>query len=325
MSPQTESPRIVFVGVHTEAAEPLRHLLSSGEPVVGLVTLAPEHRGGVSGAVDLETLAVAHGVPVRRVKSVNDPATVAWIRELHPDLLLVIGWTQLVRDELLRVPKLAALGFHASLLPKYRGRAPINWALIHGERETGNSLIVLAPGADEGDIVAQRRIPITADDDCGTLYEKVAATEVEMLADLLPRLRSGEPLPRTPQDSSLATVMPKRRPEDGLIDWNRPSARLYDWVRALTHPYPGAYTWFSGSKVLVWKASIPDSRSLPASRPAGSLAFDSGGCLIAATADGWIRLERIQKEGGPEVSGTAAASIVSAGDVFTSSPQGASA
>lgn len=319
------SPRIVFIGVHGEAAPPLRHLLASGEGIVGLVTLAPESRSGVSGAVDLGPLAAARGVPVRLVKSVNDPATVAWIRDLRPDLLLVIGWTQLVRDELLSVPALAALGFHASLLPKYRGRAPINWALINGETETGNSLIVLAPGADEGDIVAQRRIPIAPDDDCGTLYEKVAATEIEMLADLLPRLRAGEPLPRTPQDSSRATVMPKRRPEDGLIDWNRPSARLHDWVRALTQPYPGAFTWCSGSKVLVWKTSIPSAHELPDPRPAGSLAFDSRGCLIAATADGWIRLERIQKEGGPEIEGTSAASIFSADDVFTSSPHGASA
>jgi methionyl-tRNA formyltransferase len=318
-------PTVVFVGVHTEAEPPLRHLFASGERIVGLVTLAPEFRSGVSGAVDLGPLAAAHDVPVRLVKTVNDPATVAWIRDLRPDLLLVIGWTQLVRDELLSVPAIAALGFHASLLPTYRGRAPINWALIHGETETGNSLIVLAPGADEGDIVTQRRIPIAPDDDCGTLYEKVAATEIEMLADLLPRLRAGAPLPRTPQDSARATVMPKRRPEDGLIDWNRPTARVHDWVRALTHPYPGAFTWRSGSKVLVWKTSIPSGRPLPPPRPAGTLAIDSTGGLIAATADGWIRLERIQQDGGPEVSGADAASILSAGDVFTSSPQGASA
>src|SRR5262249_37319264 len=154
--------------------------------------------------------------------NINSPEAMEWIRALEPDVILVIGWTQLLKDELLRMPKLACLGFHASLLPRYRGRAPINWALIYGEKVTGNSMITLEPEADTGDIVHKREIPITDEDDCNTLYQKVGQTEVEMLEAVMPQLRKGI-VPRTKQDNSIATVMPKRRPKDGIIDWNRTS------------------------------------------------------------------------------------------------------
>jgi methionyl-tRNA formyltransferase len=224
-----------------------------------------------------------------------------------PDVLLVVGWTQLLKEELLAIPKVA-LGFHASLLPKYRGRAPINWALIHGERETGNTLIVLAPGADVGDIVAQRTIPIGDDDDCATLYGKVAATEVEILSDVLPLIAKGR-MPRRKQDESKATVMPKRRPEDGLIDWTRPSRALYDWVRALTHPYPGAFTFFEGRRVFVWCAALPaPGESVPARSVPGTLARSLESGPLVATGDGWLHLISVSRDGEPEVRGTDALS-----------------
>ena len=304
------SPVIVFVGVHREAVDPFRWLLGNGEQVVGLVTLEKDAMQGVSGAVDLEPLASAAGVPAMRVRKVNDPACVAWIRALEPDLLLVVGWTQLVKEELLKVPRIACLGFHASLLPKYRGRAPVNWALINGERETGNTMIILEPGADVGDIVAQRRIPIEDDDDCGTLYEKVAKTEVDMLAEILPLIREGD-LPRRKQDDSQATVMPKRRPEDGIIDWNLSAPRLHDWVRALTHPYPGAFAWLGGRKVFVWKTdpTATPTGALPALPRArsGALSVDDDGWPLVATGDGWLRIVRAQLEGEEETDGREAA------------------
>lgn len=294
-------PRIVFVGVHREAEAPLRWLLGGGGNVVGLVTLSPEARGPVSGAVDLVPAAEAAGVPVRLVRQINEPGCVAWIRALAPDLLLVLGWTQLVREELLAVPKIAALGFHASLLPRYRGRAPINWALIHGERETGNTMIVLEPGADEGDIVAQRRIPIGDEDDCATLYDKVAATEVEMLAEVLPQIRRGA-LPRRKQDPGEATVMPRRRPEDGGIDWSLPSRRVFDWVRALTHPYPGAFTHDGGRRLFVWRAALAEEGG---AAPPGTVRKGGDGYPLVATGDGRVRLLRLQFEGEAETEGRA--------------------
>ncbi len=294
--------RLVFVGVHREAAAPLAALLSGPYRPAGLVTMTADVAAKVSGAADLATPSRAAGVPVFLTRNVNDPECVAFIRELGPDLLLVVGWTQLVKEELLAVPRLA-LGFHASLLPKYRGRAPINWALIHGERETGNSLIVLAPGADVGDIVAQRRIPIGDDDDCATLYDKVAATEVEILREVLPLIAEGR-MPRRKQDDAAATVMPKRRPEDGAIDWTRSTRAVFNWVRALTHPYPGAFTSLEGRRVFVWRAAISAAdESVPAHAVPGTLARSSEGSPLVATGNGWLRLVSVQHEGEPESTG----------------------
>ena len=261
---------------------------------------------GVSGAVDLAAVARAAGVPVCLARNVNDPECVAFIRAIAPDVLLVIGWTQLVKDELLSVPGVA-LGFHASLLPKYRGRAPINWALIHGERETGNSLIVLARGADVGDIVAQRTIPITDHDDCATLYDKVAATEVDMLREVLPLIEAGR-MPRRKQEDAAATVMPKRRPEDGRIDWSRGARELYDWVRALTHPYPGAFTALAGRRIFVWRAALPTpGDGQAAGLVPGTVVRDSDGGVVVATGQGRLRLLSVQREGDAEIEASEAA------------------
>lgn len=296
-------PRIALVGVHSEARAPFRFLVESGECVVGLVTLTAEKLASVSGAVDLEPLAQEFGIPLFRTPNVNEPACEAWLRELQPDVLLVIGWTQLLREPLLRLPTLAAIGFHASLLPRYRGRAPVNWAIINGEGETGNTMIVLEPGADEGDIVAQRRIPITPTDTCGTIYDHVGRTEADMLAEVIPLIRQGR-MPRRKQDDSLATVMPRRRPADGIIDWGKPANRLHDWVRALTHPYPGAFTFVpagaSPLKLTIWAAEpLPEAGS---GLEPGLVDRDSQGRPLIATGLGALRLLAIQFAGHEEVA-----------------------
>jgi len=299
-------PRIVFVGAHMEAEAPFERLIERGNDVCGLVTLDRDSLQRMSGGVDLTALASGEQIPVLPVRNVNDRSAVEWIREKSPDLLLVVGWTQLVKTELLRVPTFACLGFHASLLPKSRGRAPVNWAIINGETMTGNTMIVLEPEADSGDIVAQREIAISDEDDCCTIYQKVGETEADMLDEVLPMIEQ-RILPRRKQDDSEATVMPKRRPEDGIIDWNRPTRAIYNWVRALTYPYPGAFSLLDGEKIWIWKAR-PDGNPLASGNASpGEVALDGEGWPWVCTADGWIRLVSVQPEGGPKLSGQAAA------------------
>ncbi len=290
---------IVFVGCVTEGFRSLEHLLRQGETIRAIFTLRDDIAAKTSGAMRFDELAERHGIPLVKVRNINDPQPVEQIRTLAPDLVLVIGWTQLVKSDILRVPRHGCIGFHASLLPQYRGRAPINWALINGETKTGNTMMLLEEGVDDGDILAQREIPIGMEDTCATLYEKVAQTEFDMLDEVLPLIRAGR-MPRRKQDPSRVSVMPKRRPEDGLIDWSRSAIRLYDWVRALTHPYPGAFTDLDGRRVFVWKAALaPDvtTRLEP-----GELVVD-GARLIAGTGDGNISLERVQADGESEVPG----------------------
>lgn len=316
-------PSIVFVGVHMEARAPFTYLVDSGYNVLGLVTLKPESMAQVSGAIDLTVVAEQAQIPVLRVRNINEPEALAWMRQKAPDLVLVVGWTQLLKDDLLRVSKLACLGFHASLLPKSRGRAPVNWALINGETMTGNTMIILEPEADSGDIVAQRMIAITDEDDCKTIYEKVGHTEVEMLDEVLPMIQRGI-LPRRKQDDSQATVMPRRRPEDGLINWNRTTREIYNWVRALTDPYPGAFSVLNGQRIWIWLARADGSSISHLSSRPGEVIVDSQGWPWVSTADGWIRLVSVQREGGPKVSGQEAVlSFLSAGSVFSENTEAA--
>ena len=291
----------MFVGAHQEAQRPFEHLITTGESLAGLFTLEPESLKKMSGGVDLSGMAQAMGIEVKRGSNVNAPEAAEWIRSLEPDVLLVVGWTQLLKPELLGIPRMACLGFHASLLPKYRGRAPVNWAIIHGETETGNTMIVLEPGADVGDIVSQRRIPIAFEDDCKTIYDKVSVTECEMLDEILPLIREGR-MPRRKQDSRLATVMPKRKPEDGLVDWNWDSMRLYNWVRALTRPYPGAFSFLSGRKVTIWRAGVDFDTASPQGS-AGSVSVGSDGNPLVVAGDGVLKLLEVECEGAAPVSG----------------------
>jgi methionyl-tRNA formyltransferase len=298
-------PSIVFVGVHTEAYAPLKRLIERGDKITGLVTLDAGSMAKVAGATDLTGLAENAGIPTLRVANINLPESVAWIQGKAPDVLLVVGWTQLLKAELLRVPEIACLGFHASLLPKYRGRAPVNWAIINGEKFTGNTMITLEPEADTGDIVTQRTIEITDEDDCNTVYQKVSQSEVEMLDEILPMVALGA-LPRRKQDNTQATVMPKRRPEDGIIDWTRSTREIYNWIRALTDPYPGAFSFLNGEKVWIWVARADGRPTVNQGYRPGEIIVDAHGWPWVATADGWIRIVSAQQEGGPKVSGDAA-------------------
>ena len=196
-----------------------------------------------------------HEIPLYKIKNTNTPETAQLIKEINPEVIFVIGWTRLVSAEILAIPKYGCIGMHASLLPKYRGRAPVNWALINNEKLTGNTMILLDDGVDTGDILLQRSISITLADTCGTLYDKVADAGREMIRESIPHLQKGE-LSRTPQNHDQATVMPKRTPEDGLIDWTKPALELFNWVRALTHPYPGAFTYYQSKKLFIWDAQI---------------------------------------------------------------------
>ena len=289
-------PRIVFVGAVVEGRRCLEALIEAGERPIALVTLDPALAASTSGYVQFDDIAATLGVPLLAVRDLNAPPNVELVAALHPDLILVIGWTRLLGPAVLAIPELGAIGFHASLLPRYRGRAPVNWAIINGERETGNTMFFLDEGVDTGDIIDQRRIPIEDSDDCSTLYAKVAAAGTDMLLQHLPALKAGR-APRRPQDESAATVMPRRRPEDGRIDWGRDSHSLFNWVRALTHPYPGAFTFHDGRKLFLWNVMLGDAAG---DAPPGRLVEGLDGSMHVATGSGTLRLGCVQWDGEDE-------------------------
>ena len=213
-----------WIGFHREGLPALQGVLERGYRVEAVLTLRPDLAAKRSGATDYWTFCRELGVPLHEVANINDQASLELLRGRDLDIVFVIGWTQIVRSPALRLARIGMIGAHASLLPRNRGRAPINWTLIRGEQQTGNSLIWLAEGVDRGDIIDQTVIPITPYDTCESLYHQVATSNRDMILRVLPQLMIGK-RPGRPQPHTDEPELPGRRPEDGLLDWSKPHAR----------------------------------------------------------------------------------------------------
>jgi methionyl-tRNA formyltransferase len=296
---------VVLVGAVHEARPALDVLLASSISTVALVvTAAPERRAGLSGCVDLATPARAAGVPVLPVADVNLPDVVDTIARHEPELIVVVGWTRLIRRPLLALPPRGCVGLHASLLPENRGRAPVNWAILRGEKVTGNTMMMLDPGADTGDIIDQRAIAIGLDDTCATVYERVARAGADMLRQHLPALLTGT-APRRPQFAPFGPPLPRRTPEMGVLDWSWSAAQVHDWVRALTSPYPGAFTALAGRRVMVWRTRPPTGAAAGSEEPGTVLAFEDESGIRVATGGGSVVVVALGDPGGPARSAVA--------------------
>jgi methionyl-tRNA formyltransferase len=249
------SLKTVFIGAVEEGRECLEELISLDVHVGAIFTFTDEIAQKTSGAVSFDEIAERYSIPIYKVKSTNNDEVIDKIRKFYPDVIFVIGWTRLICSAILSIPPLGCIGMHASLLPKYRGRAPVNWVLINGEKETGNTAILLSEGVDTGKIIAQRKIMISFSDTCQSLYHKVANSGRDMIRELVPKLVSRQVV-AIEQDETDAFEMPKRTPNDGLIDWSKSAIELYNWIRALTTPYPGAFTYLRNKRLLVWEARL---------------------------------------------------------------------
>ncbi len=281
--------RVIFIGAVHEAVPALGVLLVSAAEVAEVITLPHERAATTAGFVDLEPLAARYGVPVRRCADVNSAGSVGAVAALRPDLIVVTGWTRLLSPELLAVPRRGCVGFHASMLPRNRGRAPVNWAILRGETTAGNTMMYLSADADAGDIIDQRPVRIRPEDTCATVYANVGAAGAAMLRRHLPALLAGA-APRRPQHGGPAgnaagnAMLPKRTPAMGITDWNRPARAVHDWIRALTQPYPGAFTVLGDRKVMLWASAVPSRRRprVPAAGPGQILGYEAEGVAVAA-------------------------------------------
>jgi UDP-4-amino-4-deoxy-L-arabinose formyltransferase / UDP-glucuronic acid dehydrogenase (UDP-4-keto-hexauronic acid decarboxylating) len=229
----------------------MRALLRHGFEIVAVFT----HRDNPQETIWFDSvaeLAATHTIPVFAPEDINHPMWVEKIRESRPDILFSFYYRQLIRTEILDIPKGGCLNLHGSLLPKYRGKAPINWVLVNGERETGVTLHYMTPRPDDGDIVAQERIAISDDDTALTLHGKAAQAAGKLLDEILPRIKNGT-APRIPQDHGKATYFGGRRPADGEIDWFKTAQEVRNLVRAVTKPFPGAFSFIGERRCLFWQ------------------------------------------------------------------------
>lgn len=179
------------------------------------------------------------------------------VRKFAPDLILVIGWYYIVPKSIREIPRLGCAGMHASLLPKYRGGAPLVWAMINGEEKSGLTFFYLEEGVDNGDIISQKEFKIEENDHIADLIEKTTAAALDIIDEYIPLLAENK-APRVKQDESQATYVPQRKPEDGKIDWSWDSKKIKNFIRAQSKPYPGAFTEIDGKKVIIWNADIID-------------------------------------------------------------------
>lgn len=246
-------------------------------------------------------VAVRRGIPVLAPVDANAADTVAWTRDLRPDLLFSLYFRQVLRRATLALPRIAALNLHGSLLPRYRGRAPTNWAVLHGETRTGVTLHHMTERPDAGDIVAQGEVPIGEEDTAHDVFLRQVDAARALLPGAWPGLVNGT-APRIPQDNAQATVFGRRRPEDGRIDWTRSAREIGNLVRAVARPYPGAFTRLRGKRWTVWSARALGAPSHPGT-PGRVVGSAQEGPLLSTGDGGTLLVRRCQWEGEEERSG----------------------
>lgn len=264
----------VVFAYHNVGVRCLEVLLAHGIDVRLVVT----HRDNPAENIwfaSVAEMARTRGIPVITPDDPNTPETTAMVRELAPDFLFSFYYRHMLKRDLLITPRLGAYNMHGSLLPKYRGRVPINWAIIHGETETGATLHAMTEKPDNGAIVMQKAVPIGIDDTAQDVFKHVTDAAVGALAAALPALVAGT-AQHMPQDLSKGAYFGGRKPEDGRIDFSWPARRIHDFVRALTRPYPGAFAVIAGRRVVLWRTRIGES--IPSATP--NLAVADGGIVL---------------------------------------------
>jgi methionyl-tRNA formyltransferase len=286
-------PRILFFGYSEVGYECLSLLLERDDNVIALVT----HEDNPHEKIWFKTPAAAareKNLPVFTPEKINTPEWVERIAALRADLILSVYYRHMISSRILALPRLGAFNLHGSLLPKYRGRAPINWAVLHGEARIGMTLHRMVKSADAGPIVDQEGVDLGPRDTAEQAFRKVLPCARRVLARQIDALLAGSAR-ETPQDESQATYFGGRTPEDGRIVWTQTSAQIFNLIRAVTDPYPGAFTESAGARLMVWWAE-PQSAAARGKRgvPGQILSLDP---LIVATGDGVLELTKTEWRG----------------------------
>lgn len=275
--------RAVVFAYHNVGVRCLKVLLAHGVDVALVVT----HTDNPNETIWFDSvadLAARHGIPVITPEDANDPAVVAQIAALAPDFLFSFYYRQMLKAELLHIPRRGSYNMHGSLLPKYRGRVPVNWAVIKGERETGATLHEMVIKPDAGGILAQQAVPILPDDTAFEVFNKVTLAAEMALDRVLPDLLAGRAV-AVPQDLTLGGYFGGRKPEDGRLDWTQPAQDVHNLIRAVAPPYPGAFCDTPKGRLTVLGSLHPSGESGPHGRPA---LFARAGRLYAECGDGQV-------------------------------------
>ncbi len=302
-------PAILVFAYHDVGYECLDALIQNDEYILAVIT----HENNPKEEIwfrSVASLAEEFDIPVYTPESVNTPEWIERIRTWEPDLIFSFYYRAMIKEEILNIPRLGAFNMHGSLLPRYRGRVPINWAVLNGERETGVTLHQMVKRADAGDIVDQERVPIGPDDTAQDVFVKAVRAARLVLERNLEAITAGT-APHRQQDESQATYFGGRKPEDGRIDWTMDAEKIYNLVRAVTHPFPGAFTQIEGKRLFIWRAKpVPDAQGRP-----GEIISTSP--LVVATGSGGLEILSLQWENRPEEASAARTHGLQPGEVLS--------
>ena len=287
--------RLIFLGTPAFAVPSLRRLLEVGHEVAGVVTQPdrPAGRGQRLRKPAVKQVAEEAHLPAIQPVKIQDPVVVDHLRRLRPEVLVVVAFGQILPRAVLEIPPQGCFNVHASLLPKYRGPAPIPWALIRGETVTGVTIMEVIEAVDAGPILLQTKTPIAEEDNAGTLHDRLATLGAEALVETLRALARGE-VTKTPQNEAEATYAPKLPPDLGCLQWSRDVHDLWNLVRGLA-PQPGAYTFFRGGMIRVLAARPFPGR--PRQAPGTIVGLRKGAGVEVATGDGILLVTTLQPEG----------------------------
>lgn len=287
--------KAVFMGTPDFAVGALKRLAEDGHEILAVITQPdkPQGRKMILTPPPVKEEALRLGLEVYQPRRVRDPECVEYVKKLEPEVIVVAAFGQIIPKEILDLPKYGCLNIHASLLPKYRGAAPIQWAIIDGEKETGVTMMRMDEGLDTGDMLTKAVVPIAADETGGSLFDKLSETGAELMSDTLKRLLKEDiPGEKQPKESPTAYASMIRR-EDGKIDWSMSAARLERLVRGLS-PWPGCAARLNGKQLKVWKTRVCSENS---GQKAGCVCDIRPDALCVQTGDGVLEILELQLEG----------------------------
>jgi methionyl-tRNA formyltransferase len=239
----------------------LATIINAGWKVSVVFSYDDSKRHMYSDFASFDDITEKHKIKHIKVKNINDLDNVKFLEQINPDVILVMGWSQLLKSDILKIPKIGVIGSHPTELPKFRGRAPIPWSIIKGLKESALTFFYMDEGIDDGDILDQQKFEINEEDDAESIYEKIINIGKKMLLIDLEMLEKGK-AKKTKQDpTKFIEYWPKRTPEDGKIEWTKSGKEIHRLIRATTRPYPGAFCFFKNNLIKIWKACYVDEKS----------------------------------------------------------------
>ncbi len=301
--------RIVFCGTPDFAVPALKRLIAEPDFSIEAVVTQPDRprgRGQQVASSSAKQVALEAGLYLYQPEKMKSESAYEFFKRVAPDAVVIIAYGQIIPARLIEIPRLGWINLHASLLPKYRGAAPINWAIINGERSTGVTTMLIDPGLDTGDILLQEALEIAADETAPELARRLAEAGAPLVVKTLQKLERGEITP-VPQNDAEATMAPMLKKEDGRIDWTLTAGQIYNRIRGLA-PWPGAFTTFRGQLCHVWgrpgsptQTSTDIAGAEELSRP-GTVVRAGGDIFVACGQGTWLRVEAAQVEGRKRVT-----------------------